>query len=61
MSTESRTCHLCEGCGQLADTDDREPWTAWTSLPVASAHAILLGLVKPVTCDECDGSGEVSA
>ena len=56
---ESARCPRCEGCGKLADTEDREPWTDWTSLPVASATALLMGLVKPVDCDECQGSGNV--
>lgn len=51
-------CDRCEGCRQLADTEAREPWTAWTSLPVASSLAVLLGAVKPIPCDACDGSGE---
>lgn len=52
-------CPRCEGCGQLADTDEREPWTAWTSLPVRSSAAVLLGIVRPVPCDECNGTGSV--
>jgi hypothetical protein len=50
-------CPCCRGCGQLADSDDREPWTDWTALPLKSSDAILLGLVKPIPCDECGGSG----
>lgn len=52
-------CPRCEGCGQLADTDDREPWTAWTSLPLQSSMAVLLGAVKPIPCDQCGGTGKV--
>ena len=50
-------CPRCDGCGQLADTENREPWTAWTSLPLKSAPAVLLGAVKPVPCDVCGGTG----
>jgi predicted nucleic acid-binding protein len=43
----SAKCHACDGCGQVANTADREPWTAWTSLPASSAlrarAAVLLG------------------
>jgi len=54
-----RQCSRCEGCGKLADTDDREPWTAWTSLPLKSSAAVLAGLVKPVPCDACGGTGRI--
>ncbi|MEV6879691.1 hypothetical protein [Amycolatopsis sp. NPDC051128] len=52
-------CPRCEGCGQLADTDDREPWTAWENLPPGSDLAVKAGLVKPVPCDQCDGEKTV--
>src|SRR5688572_24317650 len=51
--TESKPCPRCDGCGQLADTPEAEPWTAWTALPVRSAAAVTLGVVRPVTCDAC--------
>lgn len=54
-------CPRCLGCGQLADSDDREPWSMWTNLPLQSSAAILLGWVKPITCDECDGSGRAAS
>lgn len=50
-------CPGCDGCGKVADTDNREPWTAWTSLPVSSAMAVILGSVQPIPCDDCDGTG----
>lgn len=52
-------CGRCDGCGRLANTEDREPWTAWTSLPVDSAIAVVMGLVRPEPCDACGGTGEV--
>lgn len=55
----SRACSRCEGCGRLADTDDREPWVAWTSLPLEAQVAVHLGIVKPVPCDVCGGTGRV--
>jgi RecJ-like exonuclease len=55
-----RPCPRCDGCGQIADSDDGEPWTAWTSLPVQSALAVVMGMVKPIPCPECDGAGVVS-
>jgi hypothetical protein len=50
---EPEVCPKCDGCGQVADTDDQEPWTAWTSLPLQSSAAVLMGLVKPIPCPVC--------
>lgn len=49
-------CPRCGGCGQIANTDDGEPWTAWTSLPVRSAAAVVLGVVRPIPCPTCSPS-----
>ena len=51
-------CEKCDGCGKIADSDEQEPWTAWTGLPLHSAVAVLAGIVKPITCPACSGSGE---
>lgn len=51
-------CGTCDGCGKVADDADRTPWSVWESLPVRSAGAVMLGLVKPVACPDCGGSGE---
>ncbi len=51
-------CRACDGCGKVADTTDQEPWTTWTSLPLHSAIAVTSGLVKPITCPTCLGSGK---
>ncbi len=52
-------CDGCDGCGQIADSKDGdgEPWSAWEALPERSKGAIYLGLVRPVACPRCDGSG----
>lgn len=62
-STNDNTepCHRCLGCGQLANSDDREPWTTWQDLPPGSDLAVRLGLVRPVPCDICGGSGKTPA
>ena len=52
-------CRKCDGCGQVANTNRQEPWTAWTELPVRSAA--LAGLVRPIPCPECGGTGEAEA
>lgn len=50
-------CYRCLGCGQLANSDDQEPWSAWADLPPGSDVAVRLGLVQPVDCYECKGTG----
>lgn len=58
MTETTTKCTRCDGCGQLADSDAREPWTTWTSLPLQSSAAVLLGMVKPIPCDVCEGTGQ---
>lgn len=53
MSEPTTKCSTCDGCGQVANTDDREPWTAWEDLPPGSDLAVRLGLVRPVPCPDC--------
>jgi hypothetical protein len=50
-------CEQCDGCGKIADSEDGEPWSAWLSLPLKSSFAVLNGLVKPIECPACKGSG----
>lgn len=50
-------CPTCEGCGQVANTEDREPWTAWMRIELRNSTAVLLGFVKPIPCPDCGGSG----
>ena len=57
--SEMRKCGKCDGCGKVADTDDQEPWTAWLNLPLGSSAAVVMGLVKPIPCPTCEGSGMV--
>lgn len=54
-------CLKCDGCGRVANTDAEEPWTQWAELPVQSAAAVLMGIVKPIPCPECGGSGEAKS
>ena len=50
-------CRKCQGDGKVANTDDQEPWSAWESLPPGSDIAVQMGLVRPITCPVCGGSG----
>lgn len=51
-------CPACEGCGYVANDDDGTPWRAWFELPFKSWAAVTMGLVKPVECPACGGTGE---
>lgn len=50
-------CGRCNGCGQIADSKDGEPWNDWEDLPPGSNVAVLMGLVKPIPCPTCGGAG----
>lgn len=51
-------CQKCEGCGLVANDDEQSPWTYWERLPLGSNVAVMMGLVRPIQCPECGGSGE---
>jgi len=52
-------CPDCDGCGKVANTENREPWSAWAALPLQNAQAVILGFVRPVTCPRCGGEGRI--
>lgn len=54
-----RDCPKCLGEGKVANSDDQEPWSMWTNLPLKSAAAVLVGLVKPIDCPRCNGTGKL--
>ena len=54
-------CDRCDGCGQIANDDEGTPWSFWLNLPVKSAVAVMMGIVKPLPCPECGGSGKLEA
>ena len=53
----SDECTQCRGCGKVANSDKQEAWTYWTELPPGSDLAVRTGLIKPITCPRCGGSG----
>jgi hypothetical protein len=60
-SAPTKKCEGCDGCGKIANDEDGTPWSAWTSLPLHSAAAVVAGIVKPITCPGCNGTGAVMA
>lgn len=61
MPDEHRPCPRCNGCGKIADGEEGAPWTFWLDLPLKSAVAVTAGLVRPIDCPSCGGSGEIGA
>ena len=53
----ARECDDCEGCGKVANTEEREPWSEWANLPIRSALAVISGVVAPILCTQCMGEG----
>jgi hypothetical protein len=55
---EQTDCGKCAGCGKIANDDDETPWKYWEGIEPPSNIAVTLGIVRPVTCPECGGSGK---
>jgi hypothetical protein len=53
-------CGRCEGCGKVANDEDGTPWTHWESLPQQSKLAVQFGLVRPIECPACRGTGKAT-
>ncbi len=53
MKTDKGYCQRCRGCGQIANSDEGEPWVTWENLPEASKLAVRMGLVRPIPCPDC--------
>jgi len=51
-------CGRCDGCGRVGSDDEHAPWTFWESLPPGSDLAVRMGLVVPLPCLDCGGTGE---
>lgn len=50
-------CQKCLGWKRVADSDDQESWKYWAELPAQAAIAVQLGIVKPIECPRCNGTG----
>lgn len=51
--TEAEKCPSCDGCGLISSSDDHAPWTEILKIPLGSAAAVLMGLIRPLPCREC--------
>ena len=49
-------CQRCLGWKRV-DDGEQQSWKYWEELPSSSRIAINLGLVKPIVCPDCKGSG----
>jgi hypothetical protein len=50
-------CTACDGCGKIANDDDNTPWSYWEKLKPPANLAVQMGLVVPLTCVACEGTG----
>lgn len=50
-------CPRCLGWKRIANDEDGGSWKYWAELPAQSALAVQMGLVKPIICPACNGSG----
>lgn len=55
---DSQKCLTCAGSGQVANDTDQTPWKYWAEIPFPENIAVVAGIVRPVTCPKCGGSGE---
>lgn len=57
-SEEPGACQFCWGSGKVTDGDDPEPWPIWAALRGPASAAVTLGIVYPVNCPKCEGTGK---
>lgn len=51
-------CQKCLGWKQIANDDDQSSWKFWAELPPPSNLAVQVGMVFPIDCPRCQGSGK---
>ena len=53
-------CERCDGCGKIASGEEGLPWSTWLDLPLKASAAVLFGIVEPIDCPDCGGTGKKS-
>jgi DnaJ-class molecular chaperone len=54
---EVEECQRCLGGGRIANSEAGEAWKYWQELPPGSDLAVRLGIVFPIDCPACNGTG----
>jgi len=49
-------CERCLGWKKV-DDGEKQSWKYWAELPEQSRLAVNMGLVKPIDCPDCGGTG----
>ena len=52
----SNPCRTCLGWKRVDDGEGYS-WKYWATLPAPSNIAVQIGMVKPVKCPDCQGTG----
>lgn len=55
--TGEDACKKCLGWKRIDDGDEGLSWKYWAELPSPSNIAIQMGIVKPIECPRCHGTG----
>jgi hypothetical protein len=50
-------CPKCLGSKRIANDDDQASWKHWAELPPPANLAVQLGIVYPIECPVCSGTG----
>jgi hypothetical protein len=50
-------CQKCLGWKHIANDDEQSSWKHWAELPPPENLAVQLGIVFPIECPRCQGSG----
>jgi len=51
-------CRRCLGWKKIANDDEQSPWKHWAELRPPENLAVQLGLVFPIDCPRCQGTGK---
>jgi hypothetical protein len=51
-------CRRCLGWKRIADSQEGESWKYWAELTPPENIAVTLGVVRPVVCPRCGGTGK---